>query len=369
LKYKAYVKCDLREDAAAINDLRVRLNRQSILLHSTTKEWDQIQTFDSKPFLYFRNPYIRIENEYSLLEYHQGQKFPYIKIYNDDYVGNIISVKDSDPSNFSFNVKQSISFYEPPIEALPILLANYRRPTYLKLTLNSILHNLEQCKDQKIYIVSSDPDKDTLEILENLPENVEIVVTENNVGRAITNFGSKFFNLEKFIHFETDGILSEATSYLLPYWTRQFNYRSTTADLVGFRVSNENKPAAHYPAFFDRKELVFSNNTWNYFVPKLDDLPPISGLGLVIDSNKMYQNFNKDFYYKNDWNLYFEAKLVCIANIPVYHLGNNQAMDYKKRDASPTDVARFQKGTNLRTGEEKIIDLESNFNNDKLHTK
>jgi hypothetical protein len=363
--YKAYIKTDSCENQEVIHDLKSRLSKQNIELITTDKRWQDILNTDKNPFLYYRNPYLRFDNELEILKLHYSSDFPFIKTIDDE----VVSVNPCSDKEMAFIVKSKAYFYEPSIKSLPILLGTHRRPVYLNLTLNSLLYNTKNIKDQKIYIVASDPDSETKTLLTDLiktNENIDVVITNENLGFGLTNFGSKFFKLDKFIHFEDDGILPSATEYLLPFWTKQLNHRSETADLVAFRISEDNICTYLHRQAQQRSNrytyLQFEDGKlWNYFTTKATDLPSISGLGLVIDSVNMYKGFKDLSVFKTDLSIYGESKKVCIINIPIYHLGANQLMDFENKAKVPSKVSPRPFGMNLRTMQTKQINLLADY--------
>jgi len=363
LTTRAYIKADPLEDPEVLENLFKRLLAQNIQPILTEKNWKNI--IEPEPFLFFRNAYLRLNNEIAIAKFHAENKhFPYLLASN----GEVISVNSTAPGDCGFILHQNIEHYQPQIDPLPILLGTHQRPLYFKLTLNSLLFNLKLPK-QKIYIVLSQPDEETKNIaLEALKfDQVEVVLSENNLKYAFANFGAKFFNLSKFIHYEDDGILPENTRYHLPFWTCQLNHRSKTADLVTFRIFEGNWSSSFYrSAFFLQSEqiTILPDILWHYTKPSRKTITPIGGMGMVIDSQTMYKNFKPPSYNSSDHVIYFNAKIICLANVPIYHIGANYDMDYplynKKKEN--TNVDKMQTGTNLRTRESKIIDLSKDWN-------
>jgi len=358
---RAFLKTDPHEDPIIIEDLKQRLEKQNINLYFTQKDWRDIPNPSEKPFLYYRNAFIRFEKEKEILKFHSMHDFIFIQSMHEE---EIISVNPSSNSPYPYSLDIKITYKEPSCPALPILIGTHQRPEYLKLTLNSLFYSTKNISDQKFYLALSHPDPETEIFAKKIINNdnrVEAVATEKNVGYGIHNFAAKYFNLSRFIHFEDDGLLPESTNYLYPFWTKQFNYRFTTADYVGFRVSIENQTQWHHKQKLRQGESVNvainDNLLWNYFNPKPYDLPPISGLGTLIDSPTMYKGYKNIGYAQVDLNLYRSAKLAAVTSLPVYHLGNNQLMDYNKKSQSPKSIDRIHKGVNLRTSQVREIDL------------
>jgi hypothetical protein len=359
MPFKAYVKTDALENPEAIIELNKRLLPQGIITIGTERDWKEI--LDPEPFLYFRNPYLRFSDELSIIHYHyQHRDIPFIAAE-----GEVISVSSTAKGNYCFGVDRKIGFFRPSIAPLPILMGTHQRPLYLKLTLNSLLHSIRHIPDQKIYIVVSQPDDETSKIIEEVLANhqqVEAVLSEKNLKYAFANFGSKFFQLPKFVHHEDDGIIPENLGYFVPYWTQQLNYRSTTADLVTFRIFEGNWTSAfHKSEFLARSQLlqIPSGTLWHYSRPAQRTIVPMGGMGMVINSETMYRDFKSPTYNNSDHNVYFAANAVCLVNVPIYHIGANYEVDYpayasKKQS---TEVAMIQSGKDLRTGQIKTIDL------------
>lgn len=372
--YRAYIKADPLENPEVIADLSRRLISQNITPIVTERNHKEI--LDPEPFLYFRNPYIRIHNEKQVLDFHhKNRNFPYVMARN----GEILSVSILGTSDCGFFSLQTIDYYNPKIEALPILIGTHQRPIYFRLTLNSLLFNLK-LPGQKIYIVLSNPDEETKNIaLEAMKANdqIQVVLSEKNLKFAFANFGSKFFKLSKFIHFEDDGIFPENVRYHIPFWTKQINYRSQTTDLVTFRIFEGNWNSNFFNSTFHHtgeQIKVPETSLWHYTKTKPKTINPIGGMGMVIDSETMYKNFVPPNYNNTDHSIYYESKTICIVNVPIYHIGANTEMDYPLYMKNKTNYAvdRMQTGVDLRTKETQTIDLSISLKdhiNGKSETK
>ncbi|RJR09570.1 hypothetical protein C4588_04800 [Candidatus Parcubacteria bacterium] len=197
--------------------------------------------------------------------------------------------------------------------------------------------------------------------------NTEAVISQNNLKYSFANFGSKFFNLPTFIHFEDDGIIPDHINYTMPFWTSQLAHRAATADIIAMRVYEGNWASEMYLCGMlnDKPLFRFTDQLWHYLKKADADkfTVPLGGLGFVIKSKSMYRDFKSDMYASSDRIIFQNAKSLCLLNLPIYHIGANQKMDYpgynlKKISAS---VERHQSGTDLRTGLQKTIDLALNW--------
>lgn len=359
MNYRAYIKSDPLENPEVIGDLSRRLISQNIIPIVTERSYKEI--LDPDPFLYFRNPYIRIYNERTVLDFHyKNRNFPYVMARN----GEILSISTFGTGDCGFFSLQTIDYYNPKIEALPLLIGTHQRPIYFRLTLNSLLFNLKS-PEQKIYIVLSDPDEETKNIaLEAMKssDQIQVVISEKNLKFAFANFGSKFFKLSKFIHYEDDGIFPENVRYHIPFWTKQLNYRSTTTDLVSFRIFEGNWNSNFLNSTFyhcSQHPKIPDSSLWHYTKTTPKTITPIGGMGMVINSETMYKGFVPPNFNNTDHSLYFESKTICIVNVPIYHIGANSEIDYPLYMKNKTNYAveRMQTGTDLRTKESKTIDL------------
>lgn len=360
--YKAYIYADPVEDPLVIEDLCSRLRKQGITPYLTERSWKNI--FSKEPFLYFRNPYIRFDSEPDILAFHfKNPEIPRLTAKN----GEVISYNPTGSGSCNFRLNVGIYYHEPPHDPLPILVGIHSRPLYTQLTLNSLLHSLRHPK-QQVYIVASQPDPECKQIIQNTLDTADVyvraVISDNNLRYSFANFGSKFFNLPKFIHWEEDGILPENIEHYYPFWTCQFNYRSKTTDLLSLKVSNINYASEFYRSelYNNKKELqIPKDEKWFYTKADNSKLIPIGGLGIVIDSDKMYKKFTAPDYCTHDHNIFHNSNNICIANVPVYHLGANQELDYRsymdKKRSRQTSLVRHQIGTDMHTGETKQIDL------------
>lgn len=359
---RAFIKTDFNENPEVITDLTQRLTSQGITPFLTELDWKEILC--SEPFLWYRTPYLRFSRERDILDFHY-QNLDMCYLTTND--GETISVSPIFKETFSFVLDAESSYFQPSIEPLPILMGTNCRPLYFQLTLNSLLYSLKD-PQQKLYIVVSQPDPETLKIISNLLETksqVEAVLVENNLKYAFANFGTKFFDLPKFIHHEDDAILPENTHHLIPFWTRQLNYRSTTADLTTFIVAeNATSDLLKSPIIRGNDGILKlpAKSRWFYTRKNPNVLFPIGGMGMVIDSAKLYRDFLPPAYHQTDMRAYNQSEIICLVNAPIYHLGANEKMDYpeysaKKKNIVDLAVDRIQKGTNMRTKETKIIDL------------
>lgn len=358
----AYIIADEGEDYKVIADLTRQLEAESISYRIVA---DQSAIHSEKPFIFFRNPYLRYNNYSGILDFiKKNPVFPRILAQHE-----VIALNPSLPAHhveFSLNV--AVTIHRPKWEPLPILLMTHRRPTYLRLALNSLLYSLRHEPHQKIYIVGSQVDTGTETILKDLllDNRVDVVLSDQNLGYAVGNFGLKFFGLAKFIHFEDDFILPESTFYHLPYWTRQLNYRSHHSKVVALRTSLENTPSDALGAHPVSSKYLNQATMWATHEIHPGDRPPFGGNGLVIDSSVLYGTpIEPPYYCKTDMDYLKSGGNITLANVPVYHTGANQVMDrytqgaYMARFNRVPHPERYQRGVNLRTGETKVIDLET----------
>lgn len=356
---------DSLENPEVLADLRYRLDNHQISMFLTDKPWQKI--FSPKPFLYFRNPYLRFDLERNILDFHLAHPhIPYICTSNKE----IVSVSPISSGSNTFVLKNASYLVKPSIPPLPILIGTHCRPNYFRFTMNSLLNSVSADSEQKIYIVGSQPDVETSNIIEeivNSHSNVEAVICNKNLKYSFANFGSKFFGLANFIHFEDDGIIPDHIRHNVPYWTRQLAHRVTTSDVVAVRTFEGNWASEMYSCGIlnDKPLYKFDDSLWHY-LKKADaekHTLPIGGLGFVINSEKMYRNFDTKKYATSDSAIIAESKSLCILNIPIYHIGANQKMDYKEYIYKKIDVSvdREQLGKNLRTGEERAVDLSADW--------
>lgn len=367
---KAYVRTDALELSEVVNDLKSRLDAFGIQAIQTSLDWKAIK--ETEPFLYFRTPYLRLDNEGGVLTYHlKNPHIPYLATMD----GELVSISPScNIKDHPFLLNSQSGFYLPQLKPLPILLGTSQRSVYLKLTLNSLMYNIKD-KRQKLYLVISQPDSETLLLIEFFLKkysNIQAVLVESNLKYAFANFGSKYFNLRKFIHFEDDGILPENTHHLLPYWPSQLTYRSETADLTCLRVQEyltTNLLKSNYVYRSQGVIKIPEEIMWFYTKYDPDFVLPVGGLGMVIDSESCYKDFEGPRYCKTDINFLFKAKKVCIGNIPIYHLGSNQRMDYPDyvEQKKELGVNRYQFGKDMRTQETRRIDLQADWKQ-QLHS-
>jgi len=351
----AYIRADPKENPEVVTELTKRLAAQNIKPIVTRLPWQEI--IASEPFLYYRNPYLRYPREADLLRFHGAHDFLFLRTTDEE----VISVKPNTNSKAFFVVNCQNTYYKPTIPPLPILIGLHQRLEYAKLTLNSLLHSLQGETQQKIYLSLSQPSPEIVTWVKNLLERysqIEAVSCQENLGLSLFKWGSQYFDLKSFIHWEDDGLLPEGTRYLLPYWTRQIAYRAQTADLAGFRVSEENQTSWLQRQKIYRTEstyLKFDPETiWNYFIPNPTDLPPISGNGLVIETDRHYRGIGA---FTSDLSLYRKAKSVCLANIPVYHIGANHLMDYGNKQPAPLATSKDYSGVDLRSGVVRVVQL------------
>jgi len=365
----AFVRCDLKEDPQVLGNLKQNLALQNIVLQTTPLSYKEIA--HSEPFIYYRNPYLRywITNgsknlETQILDHHANHLGT---SYITTYEGEVCSYDPTNKAGYSFNLAQvKATCYEPEIEPLPVLLGTHNRPLYLRLTLNSLLYSLKSIR-QKIYVIVSDPCEETLEVVKdilNKDPRISAVRCDKNLKYAFANFGTKFYGIDKFLHHEDDGILPENFFYHVPFWTSQLNHRSKDGNLVVTRIFEGN-----WTSDFHRSKFVMCStrmripdDLWHYFTPEPRLIIPMGGMGMVIDSKKSYRDFKAPGFHTSDHNLYHDSNQMCMLNVPIYHIGANYQMDYPtyKTGTSP-QVERIQVGVDMRSGEEKVVDLAVNY--------
>lgn len=360
----AYVFSDPLENPEVLADLKSRLDAGGITMALTDKPWQEI--YHPVPFLYFRTPYLRFEKESMVLDFHiKNAHIPFIQTANRE----IISISPFSTEVNPFVLNMSTYHLQPSIAPLPILLGTHCRATYLQLTINSLYNSISDPR-QKIYIVASQPDEATLKIVKhtvNVHANTEAVVSQENLKYSFANFGSKFFNLPEFVHFEDDGIIPDSLTYHVPFWTSQLAHRATTADIVAIRTSEINWASEMFTCgMLNNKPLFkFDNRLWHYLKKKDADkyTVPLGGIGFVIKSKLMYQDFDQTIFATSDQKISQLCKSTCLLNVPIYHIGANQKFDYPGYNMKKVDVsvARFQLGTNMRSQEQKTIDLAANW--------
>jgi len=176
---KAYIRTDTQESSEVLDDLKDRLLPYGIQAIPTNLDWRKIK--EDEPFLYFRTPYLRFANEAKTLAYHlKNFHIPFFVTVD----GELISVNTSaNLRDYPFMINTVTSFYQPKQEPLPILLGTHQRPTYLQLTLNSLVYNLKDPR-QKLYLVISQPDPETLKIVNSFLKKysyIQAVLVVNNL--------------------------------------------------------------------------------------------------------------------------------------------------------------------------------------------
>jgi len=280
-------------------------------------------------------------------------------------LGSDLSVSPFSKGGYDYELNAGIYFYEPTDEPLPILVGTHRRPEYLKFTLNSILYSL-QSRRQKVYVVLSGSDEETKQVVRNAiqhsPIHIEAVVSDNNLFYAWVNFIAKFFEVDKGVLFDEDVIVPENLKYYFPFWTSQFNYRLTTADIAALKISKENY-TENTLKWLSKPVIDIPDTTkWYYSKTKTERPLPIGGMGMAITCDKHLRDFKAPQYGSSDSVFCGFSKNICIANVPLYHIGVNEIMDYpeyfKNKSYVYRNIDRHQTGTNLITGETKIIDMQ-----------
>ena len=362
----AFYKTDPHEDPVVVKDLCDRLLSQNINPIPTDKNWKDI-IYDG-PFLYFRNPHLRIDNEGEIAKLHKDSKFS--KVYTADE--EVVAVDHR--GGYDFTLTANSKKYVPSQAPLPIMISTSYRAAYLQLTLNSLFYNLKS-PGQKIYIIASNPSNEVMDVinsaLKNTSVEVNAAIVKNSLIFSGTNFGSKFFDVEKFIIWDDDVILPPCYDYLVPFWTQQVNYRMSTADFVAFRVGGWNtrlsflKCRVVSPLVLGEMPLPPPlEANWHYHNIDLNDRRLFSMGTLGMSGRHMLSGYTPPIYYKADMNYYTTSKTACLLNIPAYHMGFNQEMDYpdfNKHIPKNPMLARFQTGTDLRSGVKKTVDMAANW--------
>jgi len=92
-------------------------------------------------------------------------------------------------------------------------------------------------------------------------------------------------------------------------------------------------------------------------------------MGMAITCDKHLRNFKAPEYGSSDSAFCGFSRSICIANIPLYHIGVNEVMDYPEyynnKPYVNRAVNRYQQGTNLITEESKTIDMQLDWSEHK----
>jgi len=362
---KAYIKSDEKEDPEVINSLTHRLRSNGLEPVFTNKLYKDIK--HKGPFLYFRNAYLRFDVEREIAHLHRDSSFSSIYTSDDELIAY-----NPNGGGYSFHLHNKTYLHSPKHKPLPIMISTATRATYLELTLNSLIYNLKS-PDQIIYIIASEPTKEVMDVIVKARSKshfpIRVAHVPNTLLYAGTNFGSKFFNVDKFIIWDDDTLLPPSYDYLVPFWTQQINHRMTTADFVSFTVGGRNAPISFLkckvisPFILGEFPLPEPYEvTWHYQDINLNDRRLLSFGTVCMSGEHMLRGYKEPLYFKADMDYYVTMKSICMLNIPVFHLGGNQEMDYPQRP-SPVNksISRFQTGIDLDTGLSKTIDMAADW--------
>lgn len=352
------IRCDDKENLEVVNNVKRWVSNHN-LIPVIAKPEEQI-TYST---LYLRTPYHRFYLPNDVCKLFKKHNFARIVTKDKDIVA-LNPALLANKISIGFTLDNEAEVVEPEIEPLPILLVTHRRPALLKQSLMSLLYSIQSSR-QKIYILASAPDEETIKTLKYLIATdhriTEVAISQDNLGYAVGNCGIKTFDLPEFIHFEDDFILPEHTRHLFPFWTQQFRLRLADADLVSFRVSTDNMPIETLNLYdISEKFKKFTLGQWNYYSVEPKDSPPISGNGLYINSNKLYSKIEPPYYYQSDMAWYQQCKTICLANVCVYHTGANFHINQDRTSHARTEPIRPPQKVEVRflkSGKTKVIDL------------
>lgn len=361
---EALVICDDLDCSDALEDLEVSLQREGISLIKAKNDFydnpkDYIKYND--PFLFYRNPYIRILQPKMFLDFAKSNN------YNNLYKEKEIICLGLDffygkKSHFAI-ANDCLSYYRPQSKPCPIICFGHHRLEYLKLSLNSIKFSLMEDEETPILLGMSAPNEEYKNFCFNFKKqnkNVVLYETKDNSALAMINLIIQDFKPDKFIILEEDFILPQLTKFVFPYWTKQYSYRLDHLDLVAMITDVANTPYDFFNIFqnYNNSEIKYLHRAvWH----KDCKFPSIgSGLGLKTSSYIDILRKTK-IDCPGDGTIKENSIKSCQMQLQGYHIGWNQEMDGY---ANLLDFSRFTDRKkvytliNHNTNTEKIYNLE-----------
>jgi hypothetical protein len=371
MKRIAYILADGTDSPEAIADLRKHLELNEI--QPICLDWSELflgiyhRNYPEKG-LFYRNPYIRIENPKETLDFFLKHNFDalYYKsnlefLAFDPQKALLEHARFYMPSphtSFIVQSEKGVGTQSMVGDSSPyptIVMYTHSRSTYFEMTFNSLIFSLDGDKNYPIKLMVNGEEnvKNVASFIGSryTQYDIEILVCRENAYLGSCNALVKYFDLDAFIAMEDDIILPQLLKYHVPHWPKQFmNRLSLGHDVVGFVAETYNRPLSHvWPS-----PPLSEQGGW--YVGNPDNILPIMGQCIATTRENYMKHINPKNMCASDETLLKASQKHCAPWIRPYHIGWNATMDYVKKIERPETVG-IVTIESLRSGITKRINL------------
>jgi len=379
---KAIIIADKYDNKQVKTDLYTYINSHGILDILEFENLDELsKAIDDLPnseYIIFLNIYYRFTNLNLLTDMLKKNKFRRLSIGNYIFYFNKVDnrikvsrdslfVQDIDSKiDYFFKVQNQSAFYiKPIIDELPrIFLYTYNRAVYLRLTLNSLMDSLKNCPEVPVTVILNKPTADVIAVALEFAykyDQIDVLQLDKNVAFAGLNVGIQWYRPKYIVIAEDDFILPSSVKYTYPVWPYQFVDRLKHFDVVGWRCNFDNIP---FESLLEWKDYNYKTHIGWHNTRELFSIPMMAQLTCV--KTKLWMDHcNPRAKVAFDVDLVRNSNGISTPYLRGYHTGFNQEMDnyyFDKTNAfNIDDIAKIVKAKNLRTKEERVINLDDIF--------
>jgi len=321
------------------------------------------------PFLFLKSPWEWVNNPRDLLSFHISNTGFDSIVVNDDIVtyipsrvtvfrDTLINLKELYAKEFfyftAFNAHKIVD--KPDLKS-HIFLTAHNRHIYLELTLNSLIHNLEN--STKLTLLLNEPTKEVYTTALKFSEKreMDVLCIEKNSFYSSINLAVQWYNPDIFMVFEDDFILPPTAKEYYPNWEYHFARRLEDFDLVGWGAALDNGPTFHRFPRIEAKPF----GHWHY--GNKNEKPLLLGNALMLKKDfwieSLRQDEEKKWFTPLDHTLHNNCRKYCLPSLRGYHIGWNQHLDIPHVITGKDFIIPLTNTVkNLKTGESKKLNLQ-----------
>jgi hypothetical protein len=345
---QALIVRDYFDCKESYEDLKIFLKDFKIYEINSIRNFEEIKNLldSDKPCLFFLNVFVRFSNHLMLYDFHSENNFSCI-MAGETIISFIPSkTKLNDKKNYivcpgnifrTTNVNIITKILDrPPVD---IFMLTYGRNDYLKITLNSLIYNIDTKCNIKIGLNTDDSESERiLKEYQNKYPFIEVIKFSSNTVLSGYNLLYQIFKPDRFIIMEDDFILPGTFKSYYPNWINQFVDRLDYFDVVAAGATLDNSPY----------DWALERNVLNGYIPGdweiVNDLNKKFLMGQLFSiKSEFFLKIIKKYYIKNeisntkkyltptDKEIYAESKKICSPSLRGYHIGWNEYQDGLKK--------------------------------------
>jgi hypothetical protein len=341
---QALIIRDPYESEESYLDLLNLLKDFKIFEISSIRHFDEFKyklSYD-EPCLFFVNTFTRFEKFQEIINFHKKNNFSGITI-NKQVVSFLPSSTHLNenknfllcPGNIFKLSNMSITHYKNNSNTTTLFTLTYGRNDYLKLSLNSLIHNVDKSCNIKIGLNSDDPVSEKI-LMEYQDKYDFIEVLKFNKNSYISGFNLLYqiFKPSRFIVFEDDFILPDSFSKYYPNWHHEFIHRLDYFDVVTMGATLDNAPYEWgverniLKGYTQRDWEIIDESNKKFLMGQLFSIKS----DFYLDIIRKYisdpsENNTKKYYTPTDKEIYRESSKISSPSLRGYHIGWNESMD------------------------------------------